>query len=126
MVPASGTSEASAVAGTTGGANYLSRHRRRPPASEEIGVAFSDIYLYRGARGDADALAALDRQHHHGLLRWPPFGRLQCLLPAGYSEARPSGICNAYCLQVTQRLALRASAMLTACRLLRGSLEGRE
>ena len=40
------------------------------------GVASSDILLYGITRGDADALALLDCQHYHGLLKWPPFRRL--------------------------------------------------
>ena len=40
------------------------------------GVASSDVYMYYSTRGDADSLATLVRQHYHGLLKWPPSGRL--------------------------------------------------
>ena len=46
------------------------------------GVASSDVYMYDSTRGDADSLATLVRQHYHGLLKWPPFGRLPRPLPA--------------------------------------------
>jgi len=46
------------------------------------GVASSDILLYGLTRGDADSLALLDCQHYHGLLKWPPFRRLQWYLVA--------------------------------------------
>ena len=39
------------------------------------GVASGDGSLCHDARGDADALAALDRHHYHGLLKGSPAGR---------------------------------------------------
>ena len=42
-----------------------------------IGVAFSDNHLFDLTRGDADSLAALDRQHYHGLHKGSPNGREQ-------------------------------------------------
>ena len=43
---------------------------------QAMGSPEATIILYRNTRGDDDSLATLSRQHHHGLLRWPPFGRL--------------------------------------------------
>ena len=39
-----------------------------------------------GARGDADSLAALGRQHYHGLLSGSPFGRVRAGSCFGYQS----------------------------------------
>ena len=65
------------------------------PFMETTGVAYSDYHDQSDTRGDDVSLASRARHHYHGLLRWPPFGRLlphPTLLQMGRDGGDPIGL----------------------------------